>query len=145
MTASGVKVVDANVWLALAFEGHVHHVIAVNWFAIQVPDTCAFTRLTQLALLRHLTNSKIMGPHVQSQKKAWQAFDELSADPRVVYLPEPPGVEPEFRGLTQVESPSRDRWSDAYLAALAKLLPAQVTTFDQGFSRFPGLSVEMLK
>ena len=62
MPASGViKLVDANVWLAVAFSGHVHHAPAKTWFEGQNDATCAFCRVTQMALLRHLTNSKIMG------------------------------------------------------------------------------------
>jgi len=61
MPASGSSLVDANVWLALAVDAHVHHAPALNWFAAQAEGSRAFCRLTQLALLRHLTNGKIMG------------------------------------------------------------------------------------
>jgi hypothetical protein len=27
MTVSGISLVDANVWLAIAVDGHVHHVL----------------------------------------------------------------------------------------------------------------------
>ena len=62
MPASGeIKLADANVWLAIAFSDHVHHVTARDWFDRQTNDTCAFCRIMQLALLRHLTNPAIMG------------------------------------------------------------------------------------
>lgn len=68
MTVSGISLVDANVWLAIAVDGHIHHAAAVMWFDSQAEGTSAFCRITQLALLRHLTNPKIMGAaNVQTQ------------------------------------------------------------------------------
>jgi hypothetical protein len=39
MPASGINLVDANVWLALAFSDHVHHAIARTWFEGHVRST----------------------------------------------------------------------------------------------------------
>ena len=137
MPASGeIKLADANVWLAIVFSDHVHHVTARDWFDGQTNGTCAFCRVTQLALLRHLTNPAIMGKFVLSQRAAWENYDKLLADPRVVYLSEPPAVEPQFRAFTESESPSHERWTDAYLAAFASVTGSELVTFDQGFKRF---------
>jgi uncharacterized protein len=144
MPASGIKLADANVWLALSFSDHVHHAVAKRWFESQSDGTCAFCRITQLAPLRHLTNVKIMGKFVQSQQQAWQVYDRLASDPRVMYLTEPAAIEAEFRSLTQLSSPSHSRWTDAYLAALAKQCATQVVTFDRGFSGFTGLDLVLL-
>ena len=85
MPASGNNLVDANIWLALAVDAHRHHAPALSWFAVQGDGSCAFCRLTQLALLRHLTNGKIMGPaNVQTQEQAWRVYESLARDPRVV-------------------------------------------------------------
>jgi uncharacterized protein len=144
MPASGIKLVDANVWLALGFGDHVHHGAASRWFEAQRDGSCAFCRLTQMALLRHLTNAKIMGPSVQSQQQAWIAYDTLSDDPRVLFIAEPLGVDALFRSLSQSSTPSHKRWTDAYLAALATLSAAQFVTFDRGFTTYPGLALELL-
>lgn len=144
MPASGIKLVDANVWLAISFGDHVHHETACRWFDAQVDGSCAFCRLTEMALLRHLTNVKIMGKFVQSQQQAWNAYDALISDPRVMFHFEPLGVDAEFRNFAQSASPSHQRWSDAYLAAFAKLNDAQLTTFDRGFTTFTGLDVLLL-
>jgi toxin-antitoxin system PIN domain toxin len=144
MPASGIKLVDANVWLALSFSDHVHHTAAERWFESQADGTCAFCRITQLALLRHLTNVKIMGKFVQSQQQAWHVYDRLVSDPRVIVLNEPAAIEAEFRSLTQSPASSHSRWTDAYLAALAKQCAAQVVTFDRGFSTFTGLDFAIL-
>ena len=49
------------IWIALAAEGHVHHVPARDWFAAQPAASVAFCRITQMGLLRLLTNSQVMG------------------------------------------------------------------------------------
>jgi len=142
MPASGViDLVDANVWLALAFSDHIHHAQAAAWFDAQVEDSCGFCRVTQMALLRHLTNSKIMGRFVQSQQDAWRSYDKLANDPRVIFLTEPPSVETSFRSLAQATAPSRALWTDAFLAAFALENKLRLVTFDQGFSGFPRLDL----
>jgi uncharacterized protein len=136
MPAFGIKLADANVWLAFAADAHRHHLEAVKWFSAQSDASCAFCRITQLALLRHLTNSRIMGENVLSQANAWLAFDRLRSDPRVIFLDEPPGLEQIFRALTHAESPSHERWTDAYLASFAAASGLQLVTFDGGYESF---------
>ena len=78
--SGGIKLADANVWLAVAFSDHAHHGKARAWFEMQADDSCAFCRVTQMALLRHLTNAKIMGAFVQNQQDAWRSCDKLAKD-----------------------------------------------------------------
>ena len=35
---------DVNLWLALAFEAHIHHSRALGWFDQTTPDSCPFSR-----------------------------------------------------------------------------------------------------
>ena len=145
MPVSGIKLADANVWLANAADAHRHHLQARNWFNAQSDASCAFCRITQLALLRHLTNSRIMGENVVTQVDAWAAYDQLRNDPRVIFLHEPPGLDGMFRNLTQAESPVHDRWTDGYLAAFAGVGGHQLVTFDTGFRRFTAIDVLVLQ
>src|SRR5207245_6111816 len=96
------------------------------------------------ALLRHLTNAKIMGLFVQNQRDAWKNYDKLANDPRVVFLDEPPALQPTFRDFTQSNSPAHVTCPDAYLAAFAAGCPAQLVTLDQGFRRFAGLDMLLI-
>jgi uncharacterized protein len=144
MKASGIRLPDANVWLALTFDEHVHHLIARSWFESQAEGSCAFCRLTQMALLRHLTNSKIMSEFVLNQQQAWATYDLLVQDSRVVFLAEPSAIDAEFRSLSQSLAPSHKRWTDAYLASFAKLSAAKLVSFDRGFTSFDGLDLELL-
>jgi toxin-antitoxin system PIN domain toxin len=145
MSASGaINLADANVWLALAFSDHLHHAKAKAWFDAQSESSCAFCRITQMALLRHLTNSKIMGTFVQNQRDAWNTHDALMNDPRVIFLPEPLALEESFRKLSQSPHPSREAWTDAYLAAFVIASQAHLVTFDTGFTRFAALQFTLL-
>jgi len=106
MPASGAtKLLDTNIWLAVAVDGHTHHTRAAGWFNTQSETTLAFCRVTQMALLRHLTNSKIMGENVQTQAQAWQTYERFVSDPRVAFLSEPPNLDATFRRLTSADTP----------------------------------------
>lgn len=144
MTASGISLIDANVWLALAFGDHKHHRQAVEWFSNQTERTCGFCRITQLALLRHLTNARIMGPFVQSQRSAWAIYDKFLHDPRVVMIEEPASIEDVFRSNTSQDAPLHALWTDGYLAAFAEANNLQLVTFDKGFERFPNVNAKIL-
>jgi toxin-antitoxin system PIN domain toxin len=142
--SGGIKLADANLWLALAFSDHLHHAKAKAWFGAQSDASCGFCRVTQMALLRHLTNARIMGQFVQGQQDAWRNYDKLAGDPRVFFLTEPPVLEIAFRNFTQATSSSHGLWTDAFLAALAVESQAQLVTFDRGFNRFTGLDLQVL-
>ncbi len=55
-----VSLPDVNIWIALAAEGHVHHAPAREWFTAQADVSVAFCRITQMGLLRLLTNPDVM-------------------------------------------------------------------------------------
>ena len=144
MTVSGVSLVDANIWLALVFGNHVHHQTALVWFEGREENSCAFCRVTQLALLRHLTNSRIMAETVQTQFQAWRTYHALANDPRVIFIDEPRGLAEGFEALTQALYPGHAQWTDAYLVAFARAAGLDLTTFDANIRGVPGTSVRVL-
>jgi hypothetical protein len=144
MPVSGIRLVDANVWLALAFSDHVHHDVAVAWFERLGEREAAFCRITEMALLRHLTNERLMGKFILSQKAAWESYDSLCADERVVFADEPPGLEDSWRRLTRSRQPRHRLWTDAYLAAFAFSAHLPLSTLDRGFKQFDGLSLDFV-
>jgi toxin-antitoxin system PIN domain toxin len=124
---------DINVWVALTYEGHVHHTTAATWFTALSPDvTLAFCRFTQLGLLRLLTTAVVMGDDVLTQPQAWAAYDRWLRDPRVTFVDEPPGIEARFRSLTRRRQPATKDWADSFLAALATAGHLTLVTFDRG-------------
>jgi uncharacterized protein len=126
---------DINVWVALTYERHVHHITSRKWFEGLVRTArLFFCRHTQLGLLRLLSAPAIMGPdQAKSQPEAWSAYDRWLEDERVEFLDEPSGLETQFRALTRSPHASPKDWSDSYLAAFAQASRLTMVTFDQAF------------
>jgi toxin-antitoxin system PIN domain toxin len=124
---------DINVWVALTYEGHVHHTVAAEWFVELPPEvTLAFCRFTQLGLLRLLTTGAVLNDEVMTQPQAWAAYDRWLQDPRVTIVDEPPEIEPRFRSLTRRRQPATKDWADSFLAAFATAGQLTLVTFDRG-------------
>jgi uncharacterized protein len=127
---------DINVWVALTYEGHLHHQAAADWFATLSTDTTfAFCRFTQLGLLRLLTAEAVMRDEVMTRPQAWAAYDRWLSDPRVEFVDEPPEIEARFRALTRLRQPATRDWADSYLSAFASVGQLTLVTFDRGLRR----------
>ncbi len=127
---------DINVWVALSYGAHVHHLVASDWFNSLGPGTrFTFCRFTQLGLLRLLTAEAVMGDEVLTQAAAWKLYDAWLRDDRVAFAPEPPGLDPAFRARTRLRQAAPKTWADAYLAAFAEASSATLVTFDKAFHR----------
>lgn len=135
---------DVNVWVALAVEQHVHHARAKAWFLEAAKVRIAFCRVTQMGLLRLLTNSKVMGADVLNGNRAWDVFDSFSRDSRISFAPEPEEVKVVLREFTCGRKAGANVWTDAYLAGFARCNGWRLITFDQGFRRYGELRVTVL-
>ncbi len=122
---------DANVWLALLWERHMHSEAARDWFERSKEEEFFFCRFTQFTVLRLLTTEKIMGKETQSMSQAWGLWDRVWADDRVAFLPEPDGLEIEFRSRSRLSTRSPKVWADAYLLAFASVAGLKLVTFDR--------------
>ncbi len=142
---SSTDLLDANVWLALAVEAHSHHGRAKKYWQTEAAPRTAFCRVTHLAVLRHLTNRAVMGGQRLTSAGAWKKGAEFLALPEVQILPEPTGLDAQLETFCKAGPTSPNWWTDAYLAAFAKCAGLRLTTFDQGFSRFSGLNVLILR
>ncbi len=132
---------DVSVWVALTYNQHLDHSLVRRWFDASEDDRLFFCRISQLGLLRLLTNPALMGGDVLSQQEAWRTYDRTRSHPRVGFQAEPEGFESQFRKLTQSPHPRTKHWSDAYLAALALCADLGVVTLDKTFPRVQGLDV----
>jgi toxin-antitoxin system PIN domain toxin len=130
---------DINVWLALAFDSHVHHPRAKVRFDALTNERCHFCRLTQQGLLRLATNPKAFGEGAVSMDRAWQLYDAFLSDGRIAFAEEPAGLEALWRLYTAGQSFSPKTWNDGYLAAFARASNWEFVSFDQGFVRYEGL------
>lgn len=138
---------DVNVWIATLHEAHPHHAAAVAWWrdtVIPSNATVAFCRITQLGLLRLLSNERVMGPSILKPDRAWATYRQLLEQPPVDFADEPAGTEDAFAALTAGQGPSTGIWTDAYLAGFARAGGFAIASFDRGFRRFPGLDLELL-
>jgi len=138
-----MHLLDINIWLGLAFQRHTNHVKATAWLR-GATDQCCFCRVTQAGFLRLASNPSILGPAAVTLAEAWRAYDAMSADPRVVFVEEPQGLERHWRSLTQSSSFSPKVWTDAYLAAFARCAGMEVVTFDRGFLQYPDIRCTVL-
>ena len=138
---------DINVWVALTYHGHEQHVLAARWFGRLTSETVGFCRLTQLSFLRLLTHPVVMQDEVQTQREAWEIYDQLMGDTRIAFYPErdPGAVENEFRDLTVTSQSAPQRWPDAYLAAFARAENLILVTFDRALSKLAGDYSVLLK
>lgn len=77
-------------------------------------------RVTQLSLLRLLTNTSVMDKDVCNLKQAWTIYDTLLGDERFEFATEPIDLEQHLRRYTVGGRVSPKLWQDAYLAAFAR-------------------------
>ena len=122
---------DANVWLALLWSRHAHSEKALQWFERSSEEQFFFCRFTQLTVLRLLTTETVMQEDVRSMSQAWELWDKIWADTRIAFLPEPEGLEPEFRDQSRLPSRSPKVWADAYLLSFAIVAGVRLVSFDR--------------
>lgn len=142
---SSADLLDVNVWLALAAEAHTHHRRADGYWHNEAAPLAVFCRITQLAFLRHLTNRSVMGAHTLVPAAAWRKWTDFLSLPEVTLLEEPAGLTAQLGKFCDTGQTSPNLWTDAYLAAFSKCAGLRLVTFDQGFSRFAGLELLILK
>jgi uncharacterized protein len=74
---------DATVWLPLSAPDHMHHARARWYWDDEAIEELAFCRVTALALLRHLTNLRILGDiALVGGAAAWRALETWLALPQ---------------------------------------------------------------
>jgi uncharacterized protein len=124
---------DINVWLALAYDRHLHHRIVGRWY-VELEDDArlCFCRITQIGFLRLLTTEAVMGvDQVLTQSQAWGVYDDCLADGRTLLLEEPATIEQHFRSFSHSRHPAPKDWSDSYLAAFAIQAGVRLVTLDR--------------
>jgi uncharacterized protein len=130
---------DINVWLALSWGLHPHSGSAHRWLASLAPNRTRllFCRITQLGLLRLLTNKMVMGESVLNVAGAFGVLDRWSEDPRVDLAADPKGLDLVFRRASAgfAKESATKAIMDAYLAAFAETEGATLVTFDKGLAR----------
>jgi predicted nucleic acid-binding protein len=114
---------------------HIHHTVAKAWWNT-IDSSIAFTRFTQISVLRLLTTSAAMDGKPLTMTEAWHAYDRFFIDDRVVLVPEPSGVEARFREYSRGRTASPKLWADAWVLAFAEAAGGTLITFDRRLASF---------
>jgi len=139
-----VKLVDVGVWLAAVWGRHSHHPVAADWFSRETDDI-AFCRVTQMGLLRLLSNPAIMRDDAIDRSQAWRTYDQLWADERVLWVDEPAELDAVWRAISARDDKSHRLWTDDYLAAFAQAGEATLITLDRKLPpRYPSAQIDVL-
>ena len=138
-------IADANVLLPLLTDGHAHQAPARNWWEACEDDSVGLTLPVRMALLRLLSNHRVMGSSTLRPSQAWGTVQRLIDDPRVSVIDQMPlthaGL---WLGNVARREPTPDLWTDAWLAAVAQAHDWEMTTFDRGFRAFAKLKLRLL-
>jgi len=132
-STSSLSFPDVNVWMALILEHHLHRPRALAWWQAS-NGPIAFTRFTQIGLLRLLTTHAAMDGKPLTMLQAWRVHDMIYADDRVVLLAEPADAETQFREYTSAKRTSPKVWADAWLLAVARAAQGTLITFDRALA-----------
>lgn len=98
-----------------------------------------------MGLLRLVTNPAVTGAEALSRRRAWELFESVTADPRVLFLAEPDGLTPLWVAFSKRNDASHLLWTDDYLAAFAQAGGVELVTLDRGFRRrYPSVRVTCL-
>lgn len=139
-----MKLLDANVWLAATWARHRQHGTAKRWLDHE-EDDLALCRVTELALLRLVTNPAVVDRDALTRRKAWGLVERLMTDPRVAFVTEPDGLVPIWVSFSKRDDRSHLLWTDEYLAAFAHAAHAELVTLDRRFrTRYPAVHVRCL-
>jgi uncharacterized protein len=132
---SSLLLPDVNVWVALNFGRHAHHVTARLWYeAAPATESLVFCRQTQLGLFRILTTAAVMEREVLKQRECWQIYDMWIATGQVAWADEPPDLGTRLRELTGQSTSSPKEWMDAYLAAFVETGDLTLVTLDKALA-----------
>lgn len=138
-------IADANVLLPVLTEGHAHRGPAVGWWESCDDGDVGLCLPVHMALLRLLTNVRVMGSGTLRPEQAWDAVEKLINDPRVLLLDQAPQTHAKhWRANVARREPTPDLWTDAWLAALAQATDCEMATFDRGFRSFAKLKLHLL-
>ncbi len=139
-------IADANVLLPLLTEGHALQAPAAEWWDACNDDEVGLCLPVRMALLRLLSNTRVMGSSVLRPAAAWNAVQSLIDDPRIERVDQVPAAHDTlWYGNVARREPSPDLWTDAWLAALAQAQACEMVTFDRGFRSFPKVKLRLLK
>ena len=139
------SIADASVLLPLLSSDHPHHAAAFAWWDECRDGEVGLCLPVRMAILRLLSNSRVMGSSVLRPEAAWAAVEAIAADARIAPVEQlPADLGSRWRDNVAGREPSPNLWTDAWLAALAQASGCEMVTFDRGFQSFKRLKLRLL-
>ncbi len=135
-----MKLVDSNILLYAVHEEAVHHLSASRWLdrTLSSAETVLMPWISLLAFLRISTHPGIYSEPLPVE--AALANAEAWLEVPTVIAGEPDGRHaPRMGELLRATGVGGNLVNDAHLAALALQYDATVVSYDNDFSRFPGV------
>ena len=124
------QLADVNVFLALLWPRHVHHTAAQAWFAAQGHRNWATNSITQIGVLRLLTNPAITGGAVNATT-ALETLAEATRHANHRFWPLDRPVTALLNGGASGLIGHR-QWTDLILLRQAAERKGKMVTFDKG-------------
>ena len=139
-----MNLLDVNVWLAGIWAAHADHEAVLRWRA-HADAPLVMCRVTQMALLRHLSNPAVLGPEALTRRQTWNLMERQMRDRDVTWQAEPDGIELAWRALSARDDRSHKLWTDDYLAGFAQAGGLRLVTLERGFTRrYPSVNVHAI-
>jgi toxin-antitoxin system PIN domain toxin len=136
MSAASPQLADVNVLFALLWPRHVHHEAAQAWFAGQGHRSWASNNITQIGVLRLLTNTAITRGAV-SASTALAALAEATRHPNHQFWPLDRPALSMLNGAA-VGVTGHKQWTDLLLLRHAAERKGRLVTFDSGIANLTG-------
>ena len=145
------RLLDINTWIALSLASHPQHQAARQWYQ-RTPIAAGellLCRPAEMGFLRLTTQERVMqqyGVQALTNDEALTFLTQVCSDPAIALVDEVHTTRNLWQKLAKGPRPSPNVWMDAYLAALAISLGAEMVTFDQGFKSYTrhGLKLALL-
>lgn len=138
-----MKLVDLNVLLHVVNEDAVHHRASLDWWqeTLQGDEPLGFAWVVLLGFLR-LTTSPTVFPHPLDSEAALGKVDRWLSLDQTRLIQETDDHWHILTGLLAETGSAGNLIMDGHLAALAISHGATLVSYDNDFSRFPGLRWE---
>jgi toxin-antitoxin system PIN domain toxin len=129
----------------LLIDAHGLREAALRWWDECADGDAGMCLPVRMALLRLLSNPRVMGSSTLPPSQAWDCVGQLMNDPRVTVVEQhPQALVRHWRANINNRLASPNLWTDAWLAALAQATDCEMATFDRGFLAFEHLKLRLL-
>lgn len=135
-----MKIVDANVLLYAVNADAEHHAASRDWLddALGGSDTVGFSWVVMLAFLR-LSTKRGLFPRPLTVGTASRTLDRWTAAPGALIVTPGPDHVAHLDRLLGAVGVGGNLVNDAHLAAIAIEQRAEIVSYDQDFTLFPGV------